>query len=242
MKSLYLDGVYDPSIIEGETEQHQSFSDMVGLKDLCSIFKFQKLSMLSRCSLFRGFLSIYDEVAITFCSARCMCKLSSPAEKEIFSMCETIVPTGNGILFDQCFRIIQNICNQGTASVRLYGLQTLETWFNRVKNYCNANVCTNDDYEIFDDIIFKLSDISLMLTKTWSHPSKSVSLLHGCINNVIFYQVNHMVPVVFEQLVNVVATVTENYTFIENYHISHNNSDPWDIFIDQALQQPVQHK
>jgi hypothetical protein len=98
--------------------------------------------------------------------------------------------TSSGLFFGLIFEIASSLClESATPTLRLYGLQTMETWLGRIEteNLC-ARVGTDDIVTGRDGqpvsigskilrnmLISRLSSISLMLTKAWSHPAKLVS-------------------------------------------------------------------
>jgi hypothetical protein len=98
--------------------------------------------------------------------------------------------TASGLFFGLIFEIASSLClESATPTLRLYGLQTMETWLGRIEteNLC-ARVGTEDIVTGRDGqpvsigskilrnmLISRLASISLMLTKAWSHPAKLVN-------------------------------------------------------------------
>lgn len=95
----------------------------------------------------------------------------------------------SGLFFGIIFELTASLClESATPTLRLYGLQTMETWLGRIEaeNLC-ARVGTNDIITgrdgqplsvgskiLRDMLISRLASISLLLTKAWSHPTKLV--------------------------------------------------------------------
>lgn len=93
-----------------------------------------------------------------------------------------------GIFLGVAFDIICSLCYESISpTARLYGLQTLDTWLGRVEaeNLC-ARIMSEDistgerggvtvrTRAIREALISRMYRISLLLTKTWSNPSRIV--------------------------------------------------------------------
>jgi hypothetical protein len=98
--------------------------------------------------------------------------------------------TSSGLFFGIVFEITSSLClESATPTLRLYGLQTMETWLGRIEteNLCvrvgTDDIITGRDGQpvsigskiLRNMLISRLASISLLLTKTWSHPAKLVS-------------------------------------------------------------------
>jgi hypothetical protein len=98
--------------------------------------------------------------------------------------------TSSGLFFGIIFEITSSLClESATPTLRLYGLQTMETWLGRIEteNLCvrvgTDDIITGRDGQpvsigskiLRNMLISRLASISLLLTKTWSHPAKLVS-------------------------------------------------------------------
>lgn len=98
--------------------------------------------------------------------------------------------TSSGLFFGIVYEITSSLClESATPTLRLYGLQTMETWLGRIEteNLCvligTGDIITGRDGQpvsigskiLRNLLVSRLASISLLLTKTWSHPAKLVS-------------------------------------------------------------------
>jgi hypothetical protein len=136
---------------------------------------------LSRVSIVKGMLSVFDDYYL-------YSTLSSS-------------PVLIGIIFD----IILEACNDALPETKQYGLQTLETWFNRIHvplDYQITMTTTQNSsysmelyYERLQGILCKINKILLL---NWTHPVKAVRYLviyctYSCVINVLCLYVDRLV-------------------------------------------------
>jgi hypothetical protein len=177
------------------------------------------LPMVSRCAILRACLAVYDDITLQHVIT------PSPTEGALTLSSSS---TDESLLLGPLFSATIAVCNHSMPLVRLYGLQTLESWFNCFDNsILNLSNITDSMKAVQVDLMFsKLNSISTILVSTWSHPLK---------------QVNHMVPTVYQRLINAVqalALEVDKYTEKDDPL----NTDHWKPFIIDALSQPAQHR
>lgn len=156
------------------------------------------LPLLSRAALFRSLVSVYgteslfsdpfhqvEDVSLTG-SARIivdhvLAEMSMCADKGTeFNMKQQ----KNGVFAGHAFDITMLICSHSLPLLRLYGLQTLETWLGRVDSdilfdpSLSVDVVFPLKITLTDDLraclVDRFEQLSLMLCQAWSHPSKMV--------------------------------------------------------------------
>jgi hypothetical protein len=180
------------------------------------------LPMVSRCAILRACLAVFDDTTLQHVITH------SPTDVTLTLSEFSGTETKESLLLGPLFTATVAVCNHSMPLVRLYGLQTLESWFNCFDNSILNLSNTTDSMKVFQvDLMFsKLHSISTILVSTWSHPLK---------------QVNHMVPTVYQRLINAVHTLAlEVEKFREKNDLL--NTDHWKPFIIDALSQPAQHR
>jgi hypothetical protein len=125
------------------------------------------LPIISRCAILRACLTVFDDASLanTSCSGvEHLAEQGSPC-----------------ILLGPAFSAVIAACSHSMPPVRLYGLQTLETWFNRLDDFITLQSShidsTADSAVDFQAAVLTplMRTVSDLLVTTWSHPSKQVS-------------------------------------------------------------------
>lgn len=187
---------------------------------------------LTRCAVVRALLAVYD------------------AELLWQQRAETGFEDESPFLFAWLLNEILLTCNTSLPEVRLYGLQTLETWFNNVLERlrleetdmsgdslpsCPSRPRPPLTAAVLRSIVSHMKDISTLLCDVWAHPTK---------------QVNHMVPTIYDYLVQVVQLVQK----IQRRRIAllpaqvlesgaaYSGDEIWTPFLADVLSQPAQHR
>ena len=164
------------------------------------------LPIISRCAILRACLTVFDDFA-SF--------LESPSDSTGLSSA-----VSGSILLGPLFLAVVAVCNHSLPLVRLYGLQTLESWFN-----CLDLTITSSSYVgSINSLIPHLRVLSTLLINAWSHPSK---------------QVNHMVPTVYQRLLNAAQKLTVG---LRSAGRETEVTAVWKPFIAEALALPAQHR
>lgn len=159
------------------------------------------LPYLARCALLRAIMSVYPDSAMFFCPSNS--PLNSTYERVVCEwMSENswtvskpfVVPTAeaaecssNTLILHALFDATKHACNHTLPDVRLYGLQTLETWFNRstlivIPEVGDGTLVLSHDSKgsaqtvrgLRGRLIERLMEVSSMLTSSWNHPVKQV--------------------------------------------------------------------
>ena len=191
--------------------------DMVDIKEAAEVGIHEALLLVmstfshtARNELFRACLSLYD---------------SSLFGSSISADSSIHCSEDDGMLFTFVYTTMMGICSNDLVDVQFGGLQMVETWLNVVEllevgsfaHFLDPNVtyCTH--------LVAKLVSISSLLSSIWSHPSKLI---------------NHIVPVVYQRMVE----------FIAKSAILRHTSDGkflnelWGTLVSEAFQQPVHHR
>ena len=176
------------------------------------------LPVISKCAVLRACLTVFDDVTL---SQKTLTDLSSPESGS------------SSLLLGPLFSAVVAVCNHSLPLVRLYGLQTLESWFNCFDIVITpispalsdiSHVSGSIEGGLHDVLLPRLRTISNLLINTWSHPSK---------------QVNHMVPTVYQRLINATNTLTLDLRSAANHG---DLTAVWKPFIAEALALPAQHR
>ncbi len=165
------------------------------------------LPVLSRAAVFRSALSIFGLEAILTNPFQIRDEIDSASDDNcdllteknlmhIYNKCElnntsTTISIDsnishsiykNGIYFTTIIDIILHLCQHNIPLLRLYSLQTLETWLSRVESDIYNPVELHKIVLLMDTTVTNVSlvllekcqEMSLMLCSAWSHPSKMV--------------------------------------------------------------------
>jgi hypothetical protein len=126
------------------------------------------------------------------------------------------------LLFGYIYTNVMFISSQSATMLRFEGLQMLETWINAVEQLETCSP-TDDVPAYCASLRPKVVSISRLLTMIWSHPAKLVT---------------HIVPVVYQRLVDYLAKsavlrFAEEGNFLDSI---------WSDLIQEALSQPPHHR
>jgi hypothetical protein len=144
---------------------------MIPVVDRLSLGTEPVVHPLARCCVVRALLSVYDAEHLWYVE---------PGRSPVI-LAE---------LLDECL----STSRHNLPEVRLYGLQTLETWFTNVLEELKGGDYTRLDDANISALETYLQAISKLLCNVWAHPMK---------------QVNHMVPSLFGQLCECVSLVAK---------------------------------
>jgi hypothetical protein len=128
--------------------------------------------IISRCAILRACLTAFDDEVLSAVTYR---------DYRHWATTTWSSPQSSPILLGPLFDTVIAVCSHSLPLVQLYGLQTLECWFNCLDVAINPT----EDFIVTDifvsaksrlDILTPLlRRISGLLMSTWSHPSKQVS-------------------------------------------------------------------
>eukprot|EP01041_Mallomonas_annulata_P002162 gene2162-4208_t len=264
-----------------------SFAISVGLH--ADLFQFiTTLPVLAKCSIFRSCLHVYDDAALLYTPYYYS---NQGIERHVMAVNilkefpdSTYIPNSAppeslSLIITSVFAAIMRLCNHSTPTIRLYGLQTFETWIHRLQqletNFTEklkseqqqrqlssdanhsqgeataettttativsvtdisgnseedgASSAAYSDGAIQDPtplplpleiLTAKIAAVSGLLSRAWSHPSK---------------QVNHMVPTVYQRLVDFAACIENRSGEVEDTNV-------WGRLVRDALNQPYSHR
>jgi hypothetical protein len=180
------------------------YSEKTGLHPLLvNGISSSELPIIARCSVLRAILSVFNDISLSY----------SPS---VYSSSLYL-----SVLFDSAM----SICSHCNPLVRFYGLQTFESWFNRIQSI-DITLFSNDCTTL-NLLISKLKIISTLLTTSWSHPSK---------------QFNHLVPAVYQRLIDVLSLI---HTKIKEKNDNTKEEiilSLWRFLISEAVLLPGEHR
>ena len=207
---LHLLDLSSPSVEVGQPFQEFSLAGVHS--DL--VANLPTLPIISRCAILRACLTVFDDFTPS---------LESPSDSLGLSSA-----LSGSILLGPLFLAVVAVCNHSLPLVRLYGLQTLESWFNCLDILISSSSIV-DSMTIpcatqIHSLIPHLRIISTLLINAWSHPSK---------------QVNHMVPTVYQRLINAAQKLTVG---LRSAGRETEVTAVWKPFIAEALALPAQHR
>lgn len=181
-----------PTIVRTNSASHQDlykFALEVGVHEAI-VKASESLPLLAKSALFRAMLSVYDDSSFAFVPSLVhagndvelhLLQISSLLLGDLGTMVDKGDAISNNLLLNYAYEMTLSMCNHHLPQVRLYGLQTLETWLGRIESVL-AYMDNVNAHSLQQFVIEKLAGVSLMLTKTWSHPSKLVrSPTYFCI-------------------------------------------------------------
>lgn len=175
------------------------------------------LPIISRCAILRACLTVFDDFTLS---------LESPFDVSGVSSGVNTSAGSRSILLGPLFSAVVTVCSHSLPLVRLYGLQTLESWFNCLDVIVSplSLVDSLTAAPQVDSLMPHLRTVSSLLINTWSHPSK---------------QVNHMVPTVYQRLINAAHALTVG---LRKAGRGTEVTSIWKPFIAEALALPAQHR
>jgi hypothetical protein len=148
----------------------------------------------------------------------------------------------SGILLGVLFDMTIYTCFESTSPVvRVYGLQTMESWLGRVDSEKLASLAAQNDSEVVsggnqisslrgklmrENLVSVLCTVAMMLSRAWSHPFKGVS---------------HMVPTVYQRVIDLVSSLDTAMKSRDAVGLP-DYVDIWAVFLSSALAQPVEHR
>lgn len=133
--------------------------------------------IISRCAILRACLTAFDEEVLSAVTYR---------DQRHWSTTTWSSPQSSPILLGPLFDAVVAVCSHSLPLVQLYGLQTLECWFNCLdlainpaRDFMRTSMFVSAKSRL--DILTPLMRrISGLLMSTWSHPSKQV--IEGCMS------------------------------------------------------------
>ena len=176
-----------PTIVRMNSASHQElhkFALEVGVHE-AMVKTTESLPLLAKSALFRAMLSVYDDNSFAFVPSLVragkdielqLLQVSSQLLSDLGTMVDKGDAISNNLLLNYAYEMTLSMCNHYLPQVRLYGLQTLETWLGRIESVF-AYMDNVNTHSLQQFVIEKLAGVSLMLTKTWSHPSKLVRII-----------------------------------------------------------------
>ena len=132
--------------------------------------------IISRCAILRACLTAFDEEVLSAAAYR---------DHRHWSATTWSSPQSSPILLGPLFDAVVAVCSHSLPLVQLYGLQTLECWFNcldvainppRDSTVTNMFVSSKSRLSILTPLMRRISGL---LMNTWSHPSKQVIEEHS---------------------------------------------------------------
>lgn len=144
----------------------------------------------------------------------------------------------SGILLGVMFDLTIYTCLESSSPVvRVYGLQTMESWLGRVdseklammaaENHTDGRVLGGIQAKLIrENLVSTLCTVAIMLSRAWSHPFKGVS---------------HMVPTVYQRVIDLVSSVDTAMKSRDAVGLP-DHVDIWAVFLSSALAQPVEHR
>ena len=143
------------------------------------------LPIMSQSAILRACMTVFDDETL----------LSCPVSSTL-DLAETDFGQQKSLLLGELFTAVVAVCGHSLPLVRLYGLQTLESWFNCldlviVSTNEGSTASGNQDNKL-QLLTPTLRVISALLVSTWSHPSKQV-LCRIVLHAVLYCTVLHAV-------------------------------------------------
>ena len=125
------------------------------------------LPIMSQSAILRACMTVFDDDTL----------LSCPVSSTL-GLAETDCGQQRSLLLGALFTAVVAVCGHSLPLVRLYGLQTLESWFNCldlviISTNEGSTASGNQDKKL-QFLTPTLRVISALLVSTWSHPSKQV--------------------------------------------------------------------
>ena len=238
--------MYQPQL-KHSTQGSKSSSIMKGMSFLCQV-----RNAIENCGRDGDFISevvvqipdlqwIALEI-ITYISHRITSTSSNTATTAIDASTSPLPvrSQASGILLGVLFDMTVYTCMESSSpEVRVYGLQTLESWLGRVDAEKLTLAATQETQlsaqsggkgvegqSLRENLLACLVSVSGMLTRAWSHPSKIVS---------------HMVPAVYQRVIDVVSSLDTTMKSRDAVGVP-DHCDIWGDFLRHALAQPVEHR
>ena len=154
---------------DDKSESHLSVQSEAHEEGVHSLLRGQltNLPIISRCAILRACLTVFDDSSLA--------STSHSGVEQLAALSLT------SVLLGPAFAAVIAACSHSLPLVRLYGLQTLETWFNRLDDFItlqsNPTVPVTDyAVDVRAAMLMPLMrTVSDLLVTTWSHPSKQVS-------------------------------------------------------------------
>jgi hypothetical protein len=165
--------------------------------------------ILANCAIVRALLSVFEDQILWACD-----ESSSVDSGDMQHM---------PLLLTILFQEVLYTCQSNLPETRLYGLQTLETWFNSIIGRLSTMVSTSSFPTTYLAAIHtNLRAVSNLLCSVWAHPAK---------------QISHVVPTVFTRLV-------ESVNLLVSFQAREGSvgQDIWKPFIADVFSQPAQHR
>ena len=154
---------------EDKSKSQPSFQIEINEEGVHSLLRghLSDLPIISRCAILRACLTVLDDASL--------------ANTSYSSAQQSAGLDPISVLLGPAFSAVIAACSHSLPLVRLYGLQTLETWFNRLDDFITPQSSHNDSVadsavDVQATVLMPLMrTVSDLLVTTWSHPSKQVS-------------------------------------------------------------------
>jgi hypothetical protein len=180
---------------------------------------FPKLSVEAMCGLFRAALNIYDDSTLMHAIDIETRQPLAHIRGGKFSV----------LMFSDIFDAIIDLSVHRLPAIQAIGLQALEAWVSRVEGIERGGQQSIDrafSHEHAESLAKIICTACKLISRSWNHPSKLI---------------NHLVPVVYQRLVDLMALLDTNSS-ARGYVGGPDYADFWSPLIEEALQQPVHQR